>query len=52
MVDSRLPGSVLNFTGSIIQAFAILFVPIIITPEVAIPLALILIVYLFLTVNF
>lgn len=28
MVDSRLPGSVLNFTGSIIQALAILCVPI------------------------
>lgn len=52
MVDSRLPGSVLNFTGSIIQALAILCVPIIATPLVTIPFVVILIVYMILTVNF
>jgi hypothetical protein len=51
MIDSRLPSSVLNFTGSVIQAFAIVCVPVIVTPQVAIPLVLIAIVYLLLTVN-
>uniref|UniRef100_A0A1I7SBP4 ABC-type glutathione-S-conjugate transporter n=2 Tax=Bursaphelenchus xylophilus TaxID=6326 RepID=A0A1I7SBP4_BURXY len=50
MIDSRLPSSVLNFTGSIIQALAILCVPIIITPQVTPSIVIILVVYCFLTV--
>ncbi|KAI6229423.1 ATP-binding cassette sub-family C member 8 [Aphelenchoides besseyi] len=50
MVDSRLPGSVLNFLASVIQALAIMFVPAIITPQVTIPLLLITAAYLLLTV--
>ncbi|CAD5217623.1 unnamed protein product [Bursaphelenchus okinawaensis] len=50
MIDSRLPSSVLNFTGSIIQALAILCVPIIITPQVTPSIVAILVIYCFLTV--
>lgn len=52
MLDSRLPGSVLNFLGSVIQALAILCVPAIITPQVIVPLFFITSAYILLTVIF
>ncbi|KAI1700651.1 ABC transporter transmembrane region domain-containing protein [Ditylenchus destructor] len=47
-VDTRLPGTVLNFIGCLVMSIATLAVPIIVTPQVALPMFGILLVYFYL----